>query len=217
MLKLFLPVLIFISTIQLSAQVPFSIQKASEDVFLSFHQNKSLIVSELESLKAILNTEAEDNDIEKEYSTINGAYDSLINHFTGFEKALDNISSDSALVLFNQWYLHFSNTFYKYSKEKFFSSAKTKILFLSTSMSCHCTMEMCKNQTVDIIKFIKENNDEYDYWVVDTYEYNELQLEYETLFAPSVIVFNTDNQILIKIEYDEMMIDKLNKSLINLN
>ena len=41
---------------------------------------------------------------------------------------IKNISKDSALVLFNQWYLHFSNTFYNYADEKFFSSNKMNII-----------------------------------------------------------------------------------------
>ena len=57
-------------------------------------------------------------------------FDSLKNHFNEYESTIKNISKDSALVLFNQWYLHFSNTFYNYADEKFFSSNKTKITFL---------------------------------------------------------------------------------------
>ena len=36
-----------------------------------------------------------------------------------------------------------------------------------------------------------------------------LQIEYETLFAPSVIVFNGNNQVLYKIEYEEKMLSLL--------
>ncbi|MCK7527956.1 MAG: hypothetical protein MZV64_65345 [Ignavibacteriales bacterium] len=40
-------------------------------------------------------------------------------------------------------------------------------------------------------------------------EHNELQIEYETLFAPSVIVFDGNNQVLYKIEYEEKMLAQL--------
>jgi hypothetical protein len=88
--------------------------------------------------------------------------------------------------------------------EKFFSSNKTKILFFSASMSCQCTLEMCRKQTIEILNLAKEMN--LDYWIVDSYEHNELQIKYGTLFAPTVVVFDKSNNVLIKIEYDEKMI-----------
>ncbi|MBK6912585.1 MAG: hypothetical protein IPH11_02500 [Ignavibacteriales bacterium] len=48
-----------------------------------------------------------------------------------------------------------------------------------------------------------------DYWIVDSYEHNELQLKYETFFAPSVLVLNKNNELLYKIEYDEKMLEHL--------
>ena len=197
MLKYVLVLITFyISTVHLSAQVPLHIEKAASTVFLSFSQNKSLPVTELEDLKIILNSEVDNIEFEKEFATTKAAYDSLRNHFTMFETECKNIASDSALFLFNQWYLHFSNTFYDYCKQKFFSSPKTKIILFSASISCYCTLEMCKNQLIDILKFIKEKNNEYDYWIVDSYWHNELQIEYETFFAPSVIVLGSNNEVL---------------------
>jgi len=217
MLKYVLVLITFyISTVHLSAQVPLRIEKAASTVFLSFSQDKSLPVTELEDLKIILNSEVDNIEFvqrtpfgEKEFATTKAAYDSLRNHFTMFETECKNIASDSALFLFNQWYLHFSNTFYDYCKQKFFSSPKTKIILFSASISCYCTLDMCKDQLIDILKFIKEKNNEYDYWIVDSYWHNELQIEYETFFAPSVIVFDGDNKVLYKIEYEEKMIEKL--------
>ena len=68
---------------------------------------------------------------------------------------------------------------------------------------------MCKNQLIDILNFVKENNGEYDYWIVDSYEHNELQLKYLTYFAPSVLVLDKNNEVLYKIEYEEKMIEQL--------
>jgi len=110
-------------------------------------------------------------------------------------------------VLFNQWYLHFSNTFYNYADEKFFSSNKTKILFFSASMSCQCTLEMCRKQALEILTITKEKN--LEYWIVDSYEHNELQIKFETFFAPSLIVFDEDNEVMKKMEYDEKLITQL--------
>ncbi len=68
---------------------------------------------------------------------------------------------------------------------------------------------MSREQTVELLKFISENPEEYDYWIVDSYWYNDLQIKYETLFAPSVIVFNGSNEVLYKIEYEEKMLAQL--------
>ena len=72
---------------------------------------------------------------------------------------------------------------------------------------------MCKNQLVDILKFVKENGNKYYFWTVDSYENGELQITYDAYFSPSVIVFDSDNKVLQKIEYDENMISKLNNYL----
>ena len=74
-------------------------------------------------------------------------------------------------------------------------------------MSCQCTLDMCRKQTVEILNLAKEKD--LDYWIVDSYEHNELQIKYETLFAPAVVVFDNSGNVLGKIEYDEKMIDLL--------
>lgn len=179
-----------------------SLEKEAANIFL-INENNSGTITGLEKLRAVLFS---DNNNLKDI-------EDLKNHFTQFENESKNITADSALFLFNNWYLELSNAFYDYQKEKFFSSNKTKILLFSTSMSCHCTLEMCKNQTKDILDFIKGNNDKYDYWIIDSYEHNELQLKYETYFAPSVIVFDDHNKVLLKIEYEENMREQLDSFL----
>lgn len=198
---------LLICSINVFGQIYESIKKEAASVLLSENNHKEKI--DLEKLKAFLFSDIDNTDLERTYKVSAKDYDSLKNHFTLSETESKNISVDSAVFLFNQWYLHFSNTFYDYCKQKYFSSTKTKIILFSASISCYCTLEMCKNQTIDIMKFIKENNDKYDYWIVDSYWHNELQIEYETFFAPSVLVFDKNNAILLKIEYENDMIEKL--------
>jgi len=76
-------------------------------------------------------------------------------------------------------------------------------------MSCHCTLEMCKKQLVEILKLKRETGDSYSFLVVDSYWNNDLQLKYETYFAPSALVFNQSNELILKIEYEEEMIEQL--------
>lgn len=186
-----------------------SVEKEAERILILLSDGDTFYSSELSNLKNLLNSSVEKNTSESNHDISLRSIDSLKYHLNDFESESMNISTDSAFVLFNDWYLHFQNIFYEYSKEKFFSSQKTKILFFSTSMSCYCTLKMCRNQTVDLLKFISENLDTYDYWVIDSYWYNKLQIEYETLFAPSIIVFDSNNNLLYKIEYEEKMLANL--------
>lgn len=208
MIRLFVFVLLSAS-INIYSQFYESIENTATEYFISLSNKDQKADNDLLKLKQLLFSDVEKVELESKYQTTLEDFDSLINHLNEYESTIKNISNDSALVLFNQWYLHFLNTFYNYADEKFFSSNKTKILFFSVSMSCHCTLEMCKNQTIEILILAREKK--LDYWIVDSYEHNELQLKYETLFAPAVIVFDGSNNAQIKIEYDEDMISKVNQ------
>jgi len=186
-----------------------AIEKNAVNYFLLLDDDNSKSEIEFEKLKSSLYSDININELGKTYQVSKHEVDSLKNHSSEYESSIKNISSDSALVLFNQWYLHFSNTFYNYADEKFFSSGKTKILFFSTSMSCQCTLDLCRKQTIEILNLAKDYN--LDYWIVDSYEHNQLQIKYETFFAPSIILFDSNNKVLYKIEYDENLLSKLSE------
>lgn len=208
LLKFYLVVLVVLAvSVNTSSQVFESIENAAAKYFINLSNKSSNADNDLIKLQYLLYQKYDNVELETKYQIQQNDFDSLKNHLNEYESSIKNISSDSALVLFNYWYLHFSNTFYNYADEKFFSSNKTKILFFSASMSCQCTLEMCRKQTTEILKLANEKN--LDYWIVDSYEHNELQIKYETLFAPSVIVFNANNEVLYKIEYDEKMLVNL--------
>jgi len=201
-------VLIFCAGIS-QAQYFESVEEKTESILILLSDRDSLNPSELTELKTLVSSEI-GTEVSNSFPDINQkSIDSLKSHLNKFESELKNISTDSAFVLFNDWYLYFQNIFYDYSKEKFFSSKKRKILLFSTSMSCHCTLKMSREQTVELLKFANKNREKYDYWVIDSYWFNELQIKYETLFAPSVIVFNGNNEVLYKIEYEEKMLSQL--------
>lgn len=200
--------LLFITGIG-NAQYFESVNKEAERILISLSDGDSINSSGLTTLINLLDSETDDN-VSKSFPDINQKnIDSLKNHLNEFETESKNISVDSSFVLFNDWYLHFQNIFYDFSKQKFFSSPRTKLLLFSTSMSCYCTLKMSRNQTVDLLKFISDNDDKYDYWIVDSYWYNELQIEYETLFAPSVVIMESNNKVLRIIEYEEKMLAQL--------
>jgi len=202
-------ILLILSTGITCAQFFESVEKEAEKIIISLSDGDTLYSSEFSDMKNLLNSYVEKNTSEINLDVSQRSIDSLKQHLNeiGIEKA--NVSADSALTLFVDWYLHFQGTFYSYSKLNFFDSPKTKILFFSTSMSCHCTLEMCKKQVVEILKLKKETGDSYSFLVVDSYWNNDLQLKYETYFAPSVLVFNQSNELILKIEYEEGMIEQL--------
>ncbi|MGQ9644039.1 MAG: hypothetical protein ACUVT3_09300 [Ignavibacterium sp.] len=196
-------------SINIYSQIYESIEKTAAQYFISLSNKDAKLDNNFTELKKILFKNYDNAELESKYQISINDFDSLKNHFNEYESTIRNISTDSALVLFNQWYLHFSNVFYNYADEKFFSSEKDKILFFSASVSCYCTLEMCKNQTIEILNFAREKN--LDYWIVDSFEHNELQIRYETLFAPSVMLFDSMNNMIYKNEYDEQMVEKLNR------
>jgi hypothetical protein len=206
--KFYIVVLVVLAvSVNTSSQVFESIEKNTAEYFISLSNKDSDAENDVLKLKEILFRNYDKAELESKYEVSTNDFDSLKKHFNEYESIIKSISKDSALVLFNQWYLHFSNTFYNYADEKFFSLNKTKILFFSASMSCHCTLEMCKKQTIEILNLARELN--LDYWIVDSYEHNDLQIKYETLFAPSLVVLDSNNNVLYKIEYDEKMIASL--------
>ena len=210
LIKITFPIILVIFTASIvNAQYFESIEKEAEEILISLSDGDTLYSSELSNLKNLLNSFLEKNSSEINLDISPRSIDSLKHHLSEFESESKNVSSDSALVLFNYWYLHLQNIFYDYSGEKFFSSSKTKILFFSTSMSCYCTLEMCKKQLVEILKMKRYTGDTYSFLAVDSYWNNDLQLKYETYFAPSALVFNQSNDLILKVEYDEEMIEKL--------
>lgn len=209
-LKYYLVLLsIFCITDPLFSQQLNEIENSAENIILSLSDDKVFPDSEFSDLKNFFSEETNDTILETKLQSTFTTFDSLKQHLNEFGIEKENVSVDSALTLFVDWYLHFKTTFYNYSKENFFASPKTKILFLSTSMSCHCTLEMCKKQLVEILKLKKETDDSYSFLIVDSYWNNDLQLKYESYFAPSVLIFNKSNELILKIEYEEEMIKQL--------
>jgi hypothetical protein len=195
------------------AQTYETLEQKSADILLQLSLKDSAAYKTIEEMAEILKENISSASLDNGNSNHNEHELSLKDSFDEFYFLHKNISFDSSLVLFNEWYLKLNNFYYDFTVERFYSSAKTKILFFSTSMSCYCTLEMCKNQLIDILNLVRSSNGTYDYLVIDTYEKDELPLKYETLFVPSVIVFDKANKLLFKIQYDEKMISNLNNYL----
>lgn len=193
------------------AQIYEPIEEASAGYFINLANKDAGEGDDLLKLKAVLVKNYDQKELESGYGVSQADFEILKNHFYEYEAAIKNISEDSALVLFNQWYLHLSNTFYEYSRKRFFSTEKEKIIFFSASLSCQCTLELCKKQTIETLNLVRTKN--LVYWIVDSYQHNDLQIEYETFFAPSLILFSALNVVRLKMEYEENLLFKLNQFL----
>jgi hypothetical protein len=202
----------FYSDLLLSQQLN-EIENKAENIILSLSIDKVFPDKDFSDLKNFFSGASDSIILETKYQSTLASFDSLAQHLNEYKNEKENVSADSALNLFVDWYLHFQRTFYNYNKQNFFDSPKKKILFFSTSMSCHCTLEMCKKQLVEILKLKRDTGDSYSFLVVDSYWNNDLQLNYETYFAPSALVFNQSNELILKIEYEEEMIEQLTEFL----
>jgi len=185
------------------------IENKAENIILSLSVDKVFPEDDFSDLKKLFSEKIDNTILEAKYHSTTDSFDSLKQHLNKFEIEKANITADSTLTLFVDWYLHLKRTFYNFNKQNFFNSSKTKILFISTSMSCHCTLEMCKKQLIEILKLKNETSDSYSFLVVDSYWNNDLQIKYETYFSPAVLVFNQSNKLILNIEYEEGMIKQL--------
>ena len=208
--------LVLFNAVHLYSQTPDEIELKAEAIILSMADDNIFPENDFLELKTLLfsNTEGEfwDTNSNPESAAIN----ELIKHFLNIETNKIDASTDSALILFVDWYLHLQRIFYYPNREIFFSSTNPKIIFFSTSVSCHCTLEMCKKQLIDVLKLKRERSSEYTFLIVDAFGNNELQKEYKALFVPSVVVLDDENRLQLKIEYKENMIDSLMQYLNNI-
>ena len=189
------------------------INNKASAILLTLAQDKTTPESEFNDLKDLFFLNVNEELLQTKYLTNIASFDSLRSHLVEYESEKKGINSDSSLMLLVDWYLHFQRTFYNYNRMNFFNSAKVKILFFTTSVSCPCTMEMCRKQLIEILKLKNKSKDAYSFFIVDSYWNNDLQIEYETYFAPSVLIFNGKNELHSLIEYDEKMPKKLNDTL----
>ncbi len=130
LIKITFPVILLIFTTGISrAQYFESVEKEAERILISLSDGDSLNSSELTGLKNLLDSKIDD-EVSKAFPNVNSrSIDSLKNHLNEFESEAKNISTDSAFVLFNDWYLHFQNIFYEYSKAKIFLIRQNKNSF----------------------------------------------------------------------------------------
>ena len=108
--KWFVLVLVICSS-NIFAQYYEEIGKDAENYFLSLANDNSKSGIRFEKLKISLYSDIDIKELEKTYQVTEHDLDSLKNHFNEYESSIKNISSDSALVLFNQMVFTFQQHF----------------------------------------------------------------------------------------------------------
>ena len=101
--------------------------------------------------------------------------------------------SDSLHNFIYPVYLNFVKAFNKYFMSQLNNSPKKKIVFLTTSISCECTLEMCRTQLRELIRFIILNENKYELIVEDTWTNSYLMEKYTVGFIPTTL-FLDENQ-----------------------
>ena len=89
----------------------------AERILVSLSDNKPVDQSSITLLRELVSSVGTDDLAD--YNPLIGkqVIDSLANHLSELESQIIKIPTDSAFVLFNEWYLHFQNVFYEYEKE----------------------------------------------------------------------------------------------------
>lgn len=93
--------------------------------------------------------------------------------------------------------------------ENFLKSENKKVLFFGTSVSCHCTLEMCDEFLKELISNSQKNGLHYLY--VDAFYNNKLMKKYDALFIPTAVFLDENNTVIaLSGEIDSLKIEITN-------
>lgn len=130
-----------------------------------------------------------------------------LNEFNAFLMNENNI--DSLKIVFREVNNQVNTDAGNYFYDKLLKSNKSKILVLSTTISCECTLEMCYQQETEVQKFCKEND--YDYAVIDTWTDTDIQNKYNAGFVPTIIVLGKKNSVINQFSRSDKLVELLNQ------
>lgn len=87
----------------------------------------------------------------------------------------------------------FDTKYYQPLLDNFLQLKNKKILFFGSSVSCHCTLEMCDEFLKEIVSNSKNNGLQYLY--VDAFYNNKLMRNYDALFIPAAVILDEKNKV----------------------
>ncbi len=135
------------------------------------------------------------NEVLNELIGVDSKIERLIDSFNEFENILESkLEVDTLKKIFRAVNNEFNSIYGEYLYNEIISPTGKKIIVLSTSMSCECTLELCYKNESEVEKLHKENPGLFDYAVVDCYTNSDLQTKYEVGFIPVVVILDSSNQ-----------------------
>lgn len=144
----------------------------------------------------------------KRINTLNSAY----SDFLSFARTSPGV--DTLTKVFRGINNEFNSVFGKYFHNETLNSSREKIIMVSTSMSCECTLEMCYKQEMEIQNLANQNPGMFEYAVIDGYYEYELSDKYQAGFMPTVIVLDSSNNEIKRLVREEDIYTPLHEYLI---
>lgn len=121
--------------------------------------------------------------------------------------------SDSIYKSIYTLYLKFYSAVDDESVTKHLTTNNKKLIFLTTSVSCECTISMGHKHLSDLIKFMNENKGEYELIIEDAWEKTTLKDSYEVGLIPTVILLDKNNEEMIRFVRSQNLNKDLNNNL----
>lgn len=106
--------------------------------------------------------------------------------------------SDSIYKSIYTLYLKFYSAIDDEYVTKQFTTNNKKLIFLTTSVSCECTISMGHKHLSELIKFMNDNLSEYELIIEDAWEKTTLKDSYEVGLIPTVILLDKNNEEMIR-------------------
>jgi hypothetical protein len=136
---------------------------------------------ELPSVELITN-------IRKELDTADQKAGLILNKIDLYNRlAAENINMDILLQVMNE----LSDEFYKaYGEEiyiKITSSGSTQFILFTTTMSCECTIQMCRDYEKALYRIL-DQTDGSEFVLIDTYSNNSLTNKFNISFVPVLVI-----------------------------
>jgi hypothetical protein len=142
-------------------------------------------------------------NLTKRISMLNSSFKDFIS-FSNTSPGVDTLTK-----VFRGINNEFNSIFGKYFHNAMFSSNKKKIIIVSTSMSCECTLEMCYKQEMEIQNLANKNPWMFEYAVIDGYYEYELADKYQAGFMPTIVVLDSDSKEIKRFVREEGVYSKL--------
>jgi hypothetical protein len=117
-------------------------------------------------------------------------------------------SRDTMLSLINT----FSDEFYKLHGSEMYSriqqSGKSRFVLFITTLSCECTINMCRDYEEAMYRILAKNND-YDFVIIDSFTDGAITDAFDISFVPVLIIQDESGKEVTRFTREENISEKL--------